>query len=392
VDTSIDNLTDVDPPADPADPDAVALLTPEELRRRKRKARWLIGIVSAVLFIAVVLIVATVVHVPYYLLSPGTTYRTQSVIKVKGDPTYPQTGTIYSVTVSVTTREATALEWTLAHLDSSITIAKASDIVPPDQSPADNEKLNLEQMADSKTIASVVALDHLGYHVEATASGAEIVAVVKDSPAAKVLKPGDTIVGVGGTPVEFAQDLSKAIQSHHPGDEVSLDIEPVHGGAKVTRTVTLATSPANKDLAFLGVKSQDHDLRYPDLPVQISVSTPEVGGPSAGLAFTLGIMDVMTRGSITGGHKVATTGTIDANGCVGPIGGMHQKVLAVKAAGAQEMLVPRSEYAEAKKYSGSLAVVPVDDIDQALAALTKLGGGYKVLPTQSHEDKAGCTG
>ncbi len=392
MDTSIDNLTDVEPPSDPADADAAEPLTPEEQRRRRRRTRWLIGTVSAILFIAVVLIVATVVHVPYYLLSPGATYRTQNVIKVKGAPTYPQTGSIYYVTVSVTTREATALEWTLAHLDSSITIAKASDIVPPNQSPAANEKLNLEQMADSKTIASVVALDHLGYHVVASASGAEIVAVVKDSPAGKVLKAGDTIVGVNGAPIKFAQDLSKAIQSHHPGDEVSLDIEPVHGGDKVTRTVTLATNPSNKDQAFLGVKSQDHNLRYPDLPVTISVSTPDVGGPSAGLAFTLGIMDVMTQGSLTGGHKVATTGTIDANGCVGPIGGMHQKVLAVKAAGAQEMLVPRSEYTEAKKYSGSLAVVPVDDIDQALAALTKLGGGYKVLPTQSHDDKTGCTG
>jgi Lon-like protease len=110
------------------------------------------------------------------------------------------------------------------------------------------------------------------------------------------------------------------------------------------------------------------------------VSTPDVGGPSAGLAFTLGIMDVMTKGSLTGGHKVATTGTMDVDGNVGPIGGMHQKVLAVKASGAIEFLVPSSEAAEARKYAGSLKIVPVDTIDQALTALTKLGGGNKVLP------------
>ena len=124
-------------------------------------------------------------------------------------------------------------------------------------------------------------------------------------------------------------------------------------------------------------------LTFPHLPVQVSVSTPDVGGPSAGLAFTLGIMDVMSKGSITGGHKVATTGTMDLDGCVGPIGGMHQKVLAVKASGAQEFLVPRSEYAEAERYAGSLKVVPVDDLDDAVAALTRLGGGSKVLPAQT---------
>ncbi len=132
--------------------------------------------------------------------------------------------------------------------------------------------------------------------------------------------------------------------------------------------------------------SVTRNLSYPDLPVHVSVSTPDVGGPSAGLAFTLGIMDVLTKGSLTGGQKVATTGTMDLNGCVGPIGGMHQKVLAVKASGAVEFLVPRSEYTEAEKYAGSLKVVPVDDTDDALAALTALGGGTHVVPTPTAAD------
>ena len=128
------------------------------------------------------------------------------------------------------------------------------------------------------------------------------------------------------------------------------------------------------------MSSSTRDLHY-DLPVQVTVDSGSVGGPSAGLAFTLGIMDVMTPGSITGGHKVATTGTINPDGTVGPIGGIEQKVIAVKRSGAELFIVPRSEYDDAEKYAGSLRIEPVDNIDDALAVLATLGGGTKVLPS-----------
>ena len=330
-------------------------------------------------------LVAAVVRVPYYLLSPGDTFRTQNLITVKGAPTYPQKGAIAYVTVSVTSRPATALQWAWAHLDSSVTIAPADEIVPPNQTPSQNLQENFREMADSKTSASVVALEHLGYHVQASGTGAGVAALGKGTPASKVLHAGDTIVAVDGKPVHLAEDLVAIIHAHKPGDSVAITIDPAptktdKKPAAVTETVTLATNPKDSSQAYLGVALETRDLKFPDLPVTISVSTPDVGGPSAGLAFTLGIMDVMTKGSLTGGHKVATTGTMDVDGNVGPIGGMHQKVLAVKASGASEFLVPSSEAAEARKYAGSLKIVPVDTIDQALAALTALGGGNKVLP------------
>ncbi len=330
-------------------------------------------------------LVAAVVRVPYYLLSPGDTFRTQNLITVKGAPTYPQKGTVAYVTVSVTSRPATALQWAWAHLDSSVTIAPADEIVPPNETPSQNQQENFREMADSKTSASVVALEHLGYQVQATGTGAGVAALGKGTPASKVLHAGDTIVAVDGKPVHLAEDLVAIIHAHQPGDTVAITVDPAptktdKHPAAVTEKVTLATNPRDSSQAYLGVVLETRDLKFPDLPVTISVSTPDVGGPSAGLAFTLGIMDVMTKGSLTGGHKVATTGTMDVDGNVGPIGGMHQKVLAVKASGASEFLVPRSEAAEARKYAGSLKIVPVDTIDQALAALTALGGGNKVLP------------
>ncbi len=360
-------------------------LTPEEAGRRRRRRRILAGVIAVVALVTGGVLVAAVVRVPYYLLSPGDTYRTQGLITVKGAPSYPQAGSIEYVTVSVTSQEATALQWTWAHLDPSVTIAPADEIVPPHQTPSQNQQENLQEMADSKTSASVVALERLGYHVQATGTGAVVADLGKGTPASKVLHPGDTIVAVDGKPVHLAEDLVAIIHAHQPGDDVSMTVDPAptHADPKpavATRTVTLATNPTDHAEAYLGVHLATRDLKFPDLPVTISVSTPDVGGPSAGLAFTLGIMDVMTKGSLSGGHRVATTGTMDVDGNVGPIGGMHQKVLAVKASGAVEFLVPRSEAAEARKYAGSLKIVPVDTIDQALTALTALGGGNKVLP------------
>jgi Lon-like protease len=372
-------------PADGEPADAAPELTPEERKRQRRNRRLLIAGVAVLAVIVVGIVTAAVVRVPYFLLSPGGTYRTQNLITIKGAPSYPQKGSIEYVTVSVSSREINALQWALAHTDSSVTIAPADEILPPNQTPAQNQQQNFQEMADSKTSASVVALEHLGYHVQASGTGAGVAGVGKGSPASHVLKVGDTITAVDGKPIHLAEDLVAVIHAHQPGDQIQVTFDPAPTKALTkpapkTETVTLVANPTDKSQAYLGVALETRDLHFPKLPVTISVSTPDVGGPSAGLAFTLGIMDVMTKGSLSGGHKVASTGTMDVDGNVGPIGGMHQKVLAVKASGAQEFLVPRSEYAEARKYAGSLKVVPVDTIDQALTALTALGGGNKVLP------------
>jgi Lon-like protease len=383
VDTITPDSTDpfVAPPDEPSDP--------ADLRRRRIRNRILAVVGGFLLLILGSIAAAALYHVPYFLLSPGGTFRTQTYIQIKGAPTYPQTGSIEYVTVSVTTGRMTALQWVLAHFDSSATIVPEDEIVPPHLTPAQNQAASLQEMADSKTVATVVALEHLGYKVEASGTGAVILAVVKDSAAYGTLKVNDTVVSFDGKPIHTNDDLSNAIHAKKPGDKITMQVEaPKKNSDSQTITVTLGKSPKNPSQGFLGVASGTRNLSFPDLPIRVSVSTPDVGGPSAGLAFTLGIMDVLTKGSLTGGHKVATTGTIDLNGCVGPIGGMHQKVLAVRRSGAEEFLVPRSELAEAKKYAGSLKVVPVDDTDDALTALTALGGGHHVVKLTPNDGEA----
>jgi Lon-like protease len=383
VDTITPDSTDpfVAPPDDEPDP--------AELRRRRIRNRILAGVAAFLVLLLAAIGFAALYHVPYFLLTPGGTFRTQTYIQIKGAPTYPQTGSIEYVTVSVSTGEMTALQWVFAKLDSSASIVPRDDIVPPHLTPTQNQAASLQEMADSKTVATVVALEHLGYKVTASGTGAVILAIVRDSPAYGALKVNDTVVSIDGKPIHTNDDLSNAIHAKKPGDKITMQVEaPKQNRDPHTVTVTLAKNPRNPSQGFLGVESGTRNLSFPDLPIRVSVSTPDVGGPSAGLAFTLGIIDVLTKGSLTGGHKVATTGTIDLNGCVGPIGGMHQKVVAVKSSGAEEFLVPRSELAEAKKYAGSLKVVPVDDTDDALDALTALGGGHHVVKLTPNDGEA----
>jgi PDZ domain-containing protein len=354
---------------------------------RGRRGRWIALAVVAVLLTAAI-VGSALVPVPVYLLSPGSVRRTEDLITVQGAETYPQGGSVGYTTVSV--QHASALEWVFAHLDDSITF-EPQRAIQGTQTPEQYQAANLAMMTASKETASAVALSRLGYQVKVTGTGAVIVALADPSPSAGVLVPTDTIVAVDDTEITSAEQLIAAIGTHHPGDTVTLGVQPfVTDGTRTTekRTIVLAARPDDANRAFLGVSSATRDLHY-ELPVQISVDSGGVGGPSAGLAFTLGIMDVLTPGSITGGHQVATTGTISADGTVGPIGGIHQKVLAVRQSGAELFLVPRSEYDEAEKYAGPLRIEPVDNIDDALKVLATIGGGSDVIPATTTTTMAG---
>jgi len=353
--------------------------------RRRLKKRWYV-LGATIVVITVAVVAAALIKVPYYLLSPGSVRATEDLIDISGAQTYPQDGQVGYTTVSV--QHATALGWLVAHLDDSITIYPEKAILGT-STPSENRTQNLQMMTDSKETASAVALTRLGYDVNVTGTGAVVVQVADGTdgpvPASGILSVGDTLVSVGDTQTTTSEELSAAIAAHQPGDVVELGVQPYKDdGSRTTeqRSVTLGARPDDASKAFLGVSTSTRDLDY-HLPFQVTVDSGSVGGPSAGLAFTLGIMDVLTPGSITGGHKVATTGTINADGSVGPVGGVHQKTIAVRDSGAELFLVPSSEYDEAEKYAGSLRVEKVDTLDDALKVLATLGGGSDVIPPPS---------
>ena len=351
----------------------------EDVPRWSRRRRWLtsIGFLLTILIITLGL----VVRLPYYVMSPGSSRPTEELISVTGAQTYETDGAIDFLTVSL--RQATPVEALAAWVNPDLDLTPEEDILGK-QTPDQNRDLNLRLMSDSKDAAQYQALTRLGYTVESNGTGAVIAAVVEGGPSANVLVPADVIVGVNGTPIAFSQELIDVISVTAPGTAITLKVEPFdpqREGARPAREVEVVIGARESDPSkgFLGVSTFTRDLSF-TFPVQIAIDSGRVGGPSAGLAFTLGILDVMTPGSLTGGLKVSSTGTIALDGTVGPIGGMHQKVMASRRAGVDLMLVPASEVDEARKYAGNLRIEPVASLDDALAVLTTVGGGNSVLP------------
>ena len=351
----------------------------EDVPRWSRRRRWLtsIGFLLTILIITLGL----VVRLPYYVMSPGSSRPTEELISVTGAQTYETDGAIDFLTVSL--RQATPVEALAAWVNPDLDLTPEEDILGK-QTPDQNRDLNLRLMSDSKDAAQYQALTRLGYTVESNGTGAVIAAVVEGGPSANVLVPGDVIVGVNGTPIAYSQELIDVISVTAPGTAITLSVEPFdpqREGARPAREVEVVIGARESDPSkgFLGVSTFTRDLSF-TFPVQIAIDSGRVGGPSAGLAFTLGILDVMTPGSLTGGLKVSSTGTIALDGTVGPIGGMHQKVMASRRAGVDLMLVPASEVDEARKYAGNLRIEPVASLDDALAVLTTVGGGNSVLP------------
>ncbi len=348
------------PPTNLTDP-------PEPRRRRRRVWYVLLGVLT---LLTLGTIAAALVQVPYYLLAPGSTRSTEGLVSVEGAPSYQSDGEIDFTTVSV--RRATALQALIGWLDPTVSVVPEDQILGG-QSQDENRDRNLQEMADSKEVATAVALKSLGYPVDEQGSGAMIVNVVSDTPAAASLNPGDVVVAADGKPIQLSSDLVDVIGAHQPGDVVALDVQRSPEQTD-TVNVQLVGRPDDASKAMLGVSLETYRLRY-NFPFDVQIDSGAVGGPSAGLAFTLGVIDVLTPDSLTAGQRVATTGTMDPSGAVGPVGGVQQKTVSVRRAGATLFLVPSSEYDEAKKYAGDMRVESVDTIDDALRVLTSIGGG-----------------
>jgi PDZ domain-containing protein len=319
---------------------------------------------------------ATTWSLPYYAIAPGSAIDTSQLVQVAPAHAHPPTGKILLTTVSL--GKVTLLEALEGWLDPAVDVVQEKVIAGPDVDEKELRRQNLEMMEQSKQSAIGVAFEALG--VDAIrGSGAEIVEVVDGTPADGALKVGDTIVGVDGTPVTVDYEAVRALSAHHPGDEVDLDVAAADG-ARRTETVKLAAREDDRKKAFLGVGLSTKDLAF-DFPFPVEVQSERIGGPSAGLAFTLEVIDNLTDGELTGGLKVATTGTIELDGSVGEVGGVAQKTIAVKRSGATLFLVPSGEYEVAKRFAGDdLEVEAVDSLDEALAALAKAGGNGLALP------------
>lgn len=265
--------------------------------------------------------------------------------------------------------------------------------------PAQQRSISLQMMRTSEQVAQFVALRALGVE------GAELVPgeVIVDSvlcldgtprscttwaPAHDVLEPGDHLVSADGAELNTVDDLSAALADRAPGDHIDVQLERPGEDGRQTVQVELIAAPDGSGRTIVGF--YPFDTASVSLPFELNIDTGRIGGPSAGLAFTLTLIDELSAGNLTGGQNVAVTGTIGVEGQVGAIGGLAQKTSAVRQAGVDYFLVPAGQseasLALAQEVAGdAVELIPVATLDEALAALERIGGD-PIAPMEPAED------
>jgi PDZ domain-containing protein len=363
---------------------------------RSRKHTVLAVVLSSLgALIAVVVVAGFLIHLPYVIISPGSATPLDSqVVQIDGAQTYPDdSGNILFLTVRVSTSEPNVWRVVTSWLDPDQAV-EDRDSVQGCLTDAENQQFNSDLMDQSQNDAKYVALTRLGYAVPVDPVQIRVVEVCRDAPAHGVLETGDQVLAVDGADVADVQQIGQKVQSHEPGDQISVTFDrngvthtesitagKVHTEGSGTSAVQSCVPAAGTTTgtACVGVSSQEF-VTY-QFPIDVKINTQLVGGPSAGLAFTLAIIDDLTPGSLTGGTRVAVTGTIAPDGTVGEVGGVEQKAITARTNGVQLMVVPKREVADAKRGAGDVRVVGVSTIDQALDALHEAGGAAVPPPS-----------
>ncbi len=339
-----------------------------------------VTIAVGLLLVAVLAVVVSSVSVPYVVFAPGVAVDTlgtvggQQVVSVSGRRTYPTDGTLDLTTINVT-RSGSRLglaETFSAWVDGDRQVQPRGLVYPDSQSSAQAEQAGQQEMASSQEAAVIAAARQLGIPVTERTL---VSRVETGGPAAGKLSAGQQILAVDGKAVTGPADLASAVRSHKPG---SIVVFKVAAGTTPTLTpVRLGAAPTDSGIpagsGYLGIGlAQDAHA-----PVQADIQLGQkIGGPSAGLMFSLAIVDRLTPGTLPGDVHVAGTGTIDGRGTVGAIGGVAEKMLGARAAGASVFLVPAANCAEAAAHPvDGLRLVRVQDLAGAVTAIQAASAG-----------------
>ena len=292
-------------------------------------------------------------------MTPGDAQQVAPLVSIKGVATNPHPSKIYLVDVYLSS--LSVWQWITMHFQSHVQFVPGDELVEPGVSTSELSAQGYLEMSDAKQAAEVAAFRALGWHVPATATGTVVNAVVESSPAARAgLSVGDEIVGVNGKVVTSSCQLIADTHDLTPGTKVAFQVDKVKisstgvlsYGAASTVHLTTTTLPSDvgesdcpgvkgPDKSFVGVALENGD-RY-TLPAKVNINTANIGGPSAGLAMTLTLIDKLSTGSLTGNHLVVATGTMSPNGQVGGVGGVEEKAVAAHNAGAKYFIVPNGD-------------------------------------------------
>jgi PDZ domain-containing protein len=311
--------------------------------------------------VVALLVILGVVQVPYFVISPGPTRDVYPLIHVRGHQTYPSSGHLLMVAVDF--RRANTYEALWAWLSPTEALLPERDLLAPGETDQQEQHVALSQMDTSKIDAAIVALTRYAGYPKTHGSGVLVEQVGQGLPADGKLFAGDVIQSVDGQPAQSANQVGALIRAAGPGHPLIFRVQ----AAGQTRTERIApTTVKGIDHPIIGVSLVQN------FPFPIDISSGDIGGPSAGLMWTLGLVDLLTPGDLTGGRVVAGTGEILPDGRVLPIGGIEEKVAAVE----------RAFEASGEPAASRIFFVPVDDANAAQA----VAHGITIVPVRTWMD------
>ncbi|MGH8893803.1 MAG: YlbL family protein [Actinomycetes bacterium] len=323
--------------------------------------------------------VAALLPVPYVALNPGPVSNTlgsvgkTELIRIEGRTTYPHDGKLDLTTVSVLGGPRQRLDLVTAlrgWVDDAVAVIPEEQVYPAGQTAEEIEQQSATEMRDSQENATTAALRQLGIPVRTRLL---VRAIPTGSPSRGKLRTGDQILEVDGQTVAGGAELRELITAREPGERVRFVVR--RDGRRVPATIR--TQEAADGRAIVGITTRDDA----DYPFAVEISLEDVGGPSAGLMFALGIVEKLTPGSLTGGAHIAGTGTIDDAGSVGDIGGITQKMIGAHDAGATVFLAPPGNCEEARRTKpDGMRLVRAETLASAVAALETIGEGRSGYP------------
>lgn len=336
---------------------------------RERGPRWPLVLVAVLLAIGLVVALLWPVKVPYYAMSPGPIEAIPDLIDIPGREVAELSGSTYLLTVGL--REVNAFEWIEARFfDSRVDLVPRDVVRPPGVTREQQTRSNLQAMDDSIQAAVFVALRYAGYEPTFVGNGAEVIDTVEGAPAHGLFEPGDVVTEVEGTAITTQEQAGALIRTFGVGDTITVSV--LRGDEAFDVEITLVPHTQIEGAAMVGVLLGTIDPEV-ELPFEVNIDSRNIGGPSAGLMYTLTLIDMLSDDDLMRGYRVAGTGTIRLDETVGAIGGVRQKVFAARALDIDIVFVPQPNYETALTAQGDgIIIVPVETLQDAIDYLEAL--------------------
>ena len=311
----------------------------------------------------------TFVKTDYYFMSPGPPYQWD--IEYGNIENYEFDGNLFQLTVR--RDEANALIYAWSYVDNSVDLYPREVILPKGVTPEELSQISIQNMKTSENVAIAVALTYIGYDIGSKGDGVSVVGILDDSPVKDKLLKGDVLNSINGEEISSATEFIATLRRYQIGDFVTIGLERDFDGE--TKNIEVETKLIEhieyEGEPMVGFLATTINERF-DFPFELDIKTGNVGGPSACLMMALNVYNNLIPEDITNSLVVAGTGTIEIDGSVGPVGGIKQKVIAAKRAGAELILVPTANFEEAiPMASESTAIVAIDSFEEALKVISE---------------------